>query len=289
MSGPSPGADLTAFGAWLESRGMAPGTVRLYVADVRRFLAWVGDDGRAVTPLDVAEYRRQLQETHLASTVNRVLRALRAWGRWLVVTGQAESSPAHQVRMLPEPAPQPRALSRSELSRLLRAVTRWGSARDRLIVVLFALTGLRVGELVRLRRRDIDLGPRSGWVTVRSGKGGRSRRVPLPLAARRELAAWLERLPPDPDGWLLPGRRPGSHLSTRAIEHLFARLARLSGLAGLTPHVLRHTYCTQLLAAGVSLDRVALLAGHSRLDVTARYTRATEADLAADAERIDWA
>ena len=284
--------DLAAFEAWCLARGNSPRTAALYRADVARFLAWLRDtvgeppDPAAITSLDVADYRRWLlSHGRKASTVNRALRSLRQWGTWAIAAGLAHTNPAADVRTVPEAPPIPRALPRADLARLLRAVERYGDLRDRTLLVLLAQTGLRVSELVALRWADLDIGPRHGWVTV-TGKGGKTRRVPLSLTARHALEAWRREQHPSPDAYLFPGRR-GGHLTTRAVQ---LRLRRYGTLAAVpvTPHVLRHTVCKTLVDAGVPLDRVALLAGHASLTTTARYTRATEQDLADSVRALDW-
>ncbi|WP_192868153.1 site-specific integrase, partial [Calderihabitans maritimus] len=77
-------------------------------------------------------------------------------------------------------------------------------------------------------------------------------------------------------------------LSPRAIEYLLAKYAYDARLEGVTPHVLRHTFCKSLIDAGESLDRVAVLAGHSNLNTTARYTRPSDKDLQRAVERLAW-
>lgn len=127
---------------------------------------------------------------------------------------------------------------------------------------------------------------------MRHGRGGKLREAPLTLTARRALAAWRDQRWPagaPATDLVFPGRQPGQPLTARAVQQAFARYARRAGVEDRpTPHVMRHTFCKALVDAGVSLDRVAALAGHASLNTTARYTRPTVADLERAVSRLEW-
>ncbi|MCS5697317.1 tyrosine-type recombinase/integrase, partial [Desulfofundulus thermocisternus] len=110
------------------------------------------------------------------------------------------------------------------------------------------------------------------------------REVPLNVTARRIIQEWLT-VHPGGD-WLFPGRRKG-HITARTAEKILEKYARLAGVE-VTPHQLRHTFCKMLVDAGESLDRVAVLAGHSNLNTTARYTRPGIQDLEKAVEKLSW-
>jgi len=152
---------------------------------------------------------------------------------------------------------------------------------------LFELsTPLRVSELCALDVSDIVLNERSGSVVVRYGKGGKRREIPLNATARRALKAWLKVRGSGP-GSLFTSRRGGG-ITPRGVEYMVARYAYDARLEDVTPHTLRHTFCKQLVDAGESLDRVAILAGHASLNTTARYTRPTVRDQEAAVGKLEW-
>ena len=157
-------------------------------------------------------------------------------------------------------------------------------------MALLLLAGLRIGETVAVKVGDVEIAERSGTVTVRMGKGGRRRRVPLNATARRMILPWWQRRLEEGSeaAWLFPGRGNTGRLTERGGRHILAELAARSGLDGVHPHALRHTFATGLVEAGVPLDRVALLLGHARLDTTARYTRPKGDDLMEAVERVSW-
>lgn len=265
-----------------------------YLGEMSRFAHWHEQSTGApfapgaVTPLDVADYRRWLLgRGRKPATVNRALDALAAFFAWAASEGLAGADPTEGVRRVPEQRRTPRWLGRRELGAFVRAVHRYGGTRDVALVSLMLHGGLRVSEACSLKVSDLEVRERSGVVRVR-GKGGKYREVPLNATARRALAGYLAaRGGPGGDEWLFVSRK-GSRLSARAAERSVARYARLAGLEGVTPHALRHTFCKMLVDAGESLDRVAALAGHANLNTTARYTRPSLQDLERAVDRIAW-
>ncbi|MDI6710431.1 MAG: tyrosine-type recombinase/integrase [Bacillota bacterium] len=274
----------------LLGRGLSPATAGIYQGHVRRFLAWIegtyGDcDLAAVTPLDVADYRRYLLgHKRKPATVNNALDALSSFFVWAKDAGIVQADPTDGVRRARQEKGAPRWLTRREVGALVRAVQKYGGKRDQALVTLLLHTGLRVSEAVALRVEDVTIRERSGHVVVRRGKGDKYREVPLNVTVRRVLQDWLAAHPGGP--WLFPGRG-GAPLTRWAVEKMFARLGRLAGV-DVTPHRLRHTFCKLLLDAGESLDKVAALAGHGNLNTTARYTRPGVEDLEQAVEKLAW-
>lgn len=280
-----------------EAGGASLHTIRAYSRALERFRRWyvdtVGQEPgpETITSIDVAAYRQWLQAQGLRpASVNADLDALRAALGWAANTGIIPRSPAAQVRRVAEQRSGPRALDRRTLGALLREAQREGNSRDVALITLLAQTGLRISEALALTWRDVVIRERSGYVVVEAGKGNKRREVPLTLTARRALLAWRGDYPdgaPNPGQPVFPGRR-GS-LTVRAVELAFVQYSRRAGIdPPVQPHQLRHTFCKMLLDAGVPLDRVAHLAGHTRLETTTRYTRPTPADLEAAVRTLEW-
>jgi site-specific recombinase XerC len=159
--------------------------------------------------------------------------------------------------------------------------------RDAAIVALMLHAGLRLAEAAHLALGDVELNERKGKVVVRRGKARKYREVPLNLDARKALEAYLEVRPESEDTHLFLSQKGGA-LSSRAIQDRIAVYACKAGLEDVTAHTLRHSFAHNLVDAGVSLDRVAVLLGHESLDTTARYTRPEERDLAEAVSRVEW-
>lgn len=158
-----------------------------------------------------------------------------------------------------------------------------GGPRDRLVVLLGLLAGLRVSEIARLRVEDLDLD--GGALLVRQGKGAKDRWVPCPDSLLGPLAAWVG---DRKEGWLFPSRRQAGPVGSRALQHLLGRLRRRAGIVRrCTPHTLRHTYATELLSRGANLREVQVMLGHSSVATTERYTHVLAGQLRRVANLLD--
>ena len=268
--------------------GASEHTFSGYLAAWQAFVRWheatVGRplDPRAVSSLDAAEFRRHLQALLKPSSVNTRLRQVKAVFAWGAQTGALERDPLREVRQVPEGEAPVRTLDRRAIAALLREAQKGGGARDVALFTLFAQTGLRIAEALALTWDDLVIRERSGSVTVRKGKGGKRRTVPLTLTARTALLAWREAAGAASGDPVFP-------VGARAVQKALMRYARRAGIEGrVTPHMFRHTFCKTLVDAGESLDRVAVLAGHASLNTTARYTKPTEKDLERAVSRLEW-
>jgi len=260
-------------------------TLKAYAQDVAGFLDFLGRhrggaEGvtglRTVTQFDLRGWMAELRARGLSSrSVARALSALRGFARYL-----AERDPGFEATaILSARAPRFRpALPRPLTPDQARAVTQdistgrpdWQQARDIAVAVLLYGCGLRISEALSLTGRDAAPGP-----ALRiTGKGGRERIVPVIPAAARAIADYVRLCPHPvaPDAPLFRGVRGGPlnpRLIARAMEQVRLRL----GLpATATPHALRHSFATHLLAGGGDLRAIQELLGHARLATTQVYT-----------------
>jgi site-specific recombinase XerD len=166
--------------------------------------------------------------------------------------------------------------------------------RNYALVQLMLQTGLRVGEVAALRRRDVVLRERAGTVRVRNGKGLKEREVPLNATARRALRQLLEQEPAAPsEATAAPSEaavfRSGQSttMPVRSIQNAVAALVRRpASSAPTSPPTVRHTFALAWLRQHPGqLVELAQLLGHESLDTTAVYTRASAADLARGVEQ----
>ncbi|MBC7106110.1 MAG: tyrosine-type recombinase/integrase, partial [Firmicutes bacterium] len=182
----------------LARAGASPNTVAGYRKDLASFTAWFREstgeepDPAKVTSVDLREWQAFMR-THgrKPNTINRRMKAVKAWLRWAVDQGLAPRLPDFP-KDVPQGRRAPQALERAEVNRLLRELEKENDPRDRALVRLMLSCGLRLSEACGLRAEDVRLDGRQGSVVVRSGKGGKWREVPLPPEARKALAAWLE-------------------------------------------------------------------------------------------------
>lgn len=269
-------------------RGCSPHTRRAYASDLAQLVAHLGAQARpeAVTPDDLRGFLADRHRRLHPASIGRKLAAIRAFYRWLAREGALERDPAAGLSGPKQPPRLPRPLSVDDCAAVVETTPAaddgLAALRDRALVELLYGAGLRIGELVALDVRDLDLLAREVRVL---GKGRKERVVPLPEAAREALAAWLEarRRPgyqAEPLFVSLPGGRPGRRLGERAVRRVLARRAAVAGVAGrVHPHRLRHSYATHLLDMGADLREIQELLGHASLSTTQRY-------LAVSAERL---
>lgn len=282
------------FLADLERQETSPKTRASYRLDLLHFARWFSETvgerftPKAVTPTDVREYRGYLMnvEKRQPSTVNRRLAALKRFFGWSKAVGLAKELATENVRGVASSPRAPRWLEKREVDRLIRTVERHGSKRDVAIVQTLRHTGIRVSELADLMLGDVEVSERKGSLTVRSGKGSKFRILPLNLDVRNAISAYKEVRPQVADEHLFVGQR-GQGVSSRAVEQLVAKYARLAGLEDVTPHTLRHSFGKHALDAGADLVSVSALLGHQRLETTAIYTTPSQRDLERVVEKLE--
>jgi site-specific recombinase XerD len=264
----------------------SPNTIRAYRLDLQQFERWFEVTNNRelspalITPTDIREFKHYLIEDEQAkpSTVNRKLASIRSFLKWAKSEDEIEDLPRFPQSM-EQVKSAPKALDRTEMHALVRAVERYGDSRDQAIILVLLNTGLRVNELSELNLADVEMSERKGKVVVRSGKGQKYREVPLNAEARRAIGEYLEERVEDNEPALFISQR-GSRLGTRGIQDVVAKYGRMAELDDLTPHMLRHTFCTNLLRSGkVDIVTVAQIAGHSDISTTSIYTQPNGADM----------
>lgn len=274
-------------------------TIKNYRSDLDAFAAWFeGANGEPmepakITPTDMRQFKRWLVEQRRLkpNTVNRKLATLKSFLTWATRAGLTAGLPVPAPgrawsgpRRVPQEQTGPRWLDRREQNALLRAVERAGRSRDLAVVRLLLNTGLRVQELCALTWKDVALSGRKGLLTVRHGKGDKHRQVPLNHDARAALTALGYPQHAGKEAAVIQGQR--GPMTPRGVQSLLAKYELLAGLDDLSPHVLRHTFCKNLIDAGVGLEQIAALAGHESLETTRRYCTPSRLDLERAVERI---
>ncbi|HHD2940098.1 MULTISPECIES: tyrosine-type recombinase/integrase [Enterobacteriaceae] len=221
-----------------------------------------------------------LNEGYAVATVNMALSALKSVAGTAFSMGILDADRLTRIRSVRRIAGsgcrQGRALDRNEIRAMLAAAAKYDSVRcqrDRAIVLLLCGAGLRAAELVALDANDID--PASGIVTVRQGKGRKSREIQPAGKVLTQLRRWLK-LRGDHAGPLFSrisrsGHSGASRLTTTGLTGLLVQLREAAGVDHFTPHDLRRTFITRLLEQGVDISVVRQLAGHADISTTTRY------------------
>lgn len=285
---------LQNFAAYLKSSERSALTIKNYHADLNHFEKWFLEtnvyanfDPSDVTPTDLREFKQFLliNKEMKPASINRRLASLRSLLKWANEVG---ISPDFQLSKIPKFEKTQKTgirwLDRKEENALLRSVERSGAKRDVAIIKLLLNTGLRVTELCSLRWSEIIINERKGVMKVLQGKGGKRREIPLNYDARQVLLDLGYKQNAGKKDWIFVGQR--GKLTPRGIQTLFRKYADPVKLNNLSPHSLRHTFCKNLLNAGISLEKIAILAGHESLDTTRIYLEPSLKDLEGAVEAI---
>jgi integrase/recombinase XerD len=273
-------------------KGLASNTVQSYRRDLAllsRYCTEVGLDGTKATEVDLTDLLERLREGEppaskpfAPSSVARFLVSLRSFYRFCLREKGLETDPTAKLGAPKQPRSIPKAIPLEDVERMLDQPD--GSplgVRDRAILETLYGAGLRISELVGLDVDDIDLD--EGTVLVRSGKGSKSRRIPLGRQAVAATGSYLTGVRPD----LLKrsaagGRRSagaaflnarGGRLTRQGCWKILKSYARRAGVGEkVSPHTLRHSFATHMLDAGADIRVVQELLGHASLATTQVYT-----------------
>jgi integrase/recombinase XerC/integrase/recombinase XerD len=271
----------------LRRRGTAEKTRHAYAVDARQFVLWVSAQRLAppgVTPRLLRRYAAGLTEAGQApSTVARKLASMRALFRALVEHGLLAQNPADLLSAPRRGERLPRVLKAAEVAALLDRIPADTALalRDRALFELAYASGLRAEELVNL---DIDAVDFDGECVRIEGKGGKTRFVPTGEPALKAVDRYLMRgrsalLTADATRALFISKS-GRRLSTSDVRRRLRVWARqAAGVAGASPHSLRHSFATHMLDGGADLRSIQELLGHASISTTQVYTRVESARL----------
>ncbi len=275
-------------------RGLAPHTLSAYRRDLTRYVAHLlaagRDDPAQITERDVEDYLLVLRTGSdgravlSASSAARSVVAVRGWHRFLALDGLAPTDAAADVRPPAQPRRLPKAISVEDVGRLIDAAGLGDGPvplRDRALLELVYSTGARISEAVGLDVDDLDLTPHRAAVRL-LGKGRKERVVPVGSFAAQAVEAYLVRGRPP---LAASGRgnaaiflnTRGARLSRQSAWAVLRTAAERAGLdtAHVSPHTLRHSFATHLLAGGADVRVVQELLGHASVTTTQIYTMVT--------------
>jgi integrase/recombinase XerC len=231
-------------------------------------------DWGVLTTHHIRQFAAQTHRRGLSGrSIRRRLSAIRGFYNYLLREQAVAANPGHEVSAPKSARRLPDTLSVDDMSRLLTAATADSlDVRDLAMLELMYSSGLRLSELVSLNARDMDLEERVLRVT---GKGSKTRLVPIGRKAVEALRAWLRlraSLPDEGETAVFTGRT-GRRLGARAVQQRVRRWARRRGLPGdVHPHTLRHSFASHLLESSGDLRAVQELLGHADISTTQIYT-----------------
>jgi tyrosine recombinase XerC len=266
---------------------LSPHTVLAYIRDINQFLVFVKTKGslfenpQRIDPAFARNYLRWLELKNFSKkSVARKISSCRAFFRYLFREGKIKLNPFEHILTPKLGKRLPSFLYPEEVVKLLNAVNLKfkNGPRDLAILELIYASGMRVGEIAKLRADSVDL--ESGEVLVQ-GKGDKERIVLIGSHSISAIRKYLEarKIIAGDEKILFLGRR-GTKLTSRSVERMIRKYAKKAGIEKrVTPHTLRHSFATHLLSGGADLKIVQELLGHSSLSTTQIYTHLTKEKL----------
>ncbi len=261
---------------------LAENTVAAYGRDLKRLLGWLGD--RPIQKLTLAElgdFVSSLQKETLApSSVSRAIVSTRMFFKYLQLEGVIRDNPTELLATQKMWQRIPKVLTPAAVDRFLGAPKRYDmqGQRDKAILELLYATGCRVSEVSNLLMANVHL--KEGYCQV-EGKGSKQRMVPIGKRAIDAISEYLQNIRPrlvghrDPHTvpWLILSRS-GRRLRREAIWELVKRYALRSDIdPSISPHTMRHSFATHLLAGGADLRQIQEMLGHASIQTTQIYTQ----------------
>ncbi|UJF35506.1 tyrosine-type recombinase/integrase [Paenibacillus hexagrammi] len=250
-------------------RGYSPKTLKAYCGQVERLFHYVKEQHVIWSDQMIQNYSLYLLNKNCSHAyVNQAISAIKFY--FQKVLQQQDTTP--YVRPKKENK-LPNVLSIKEVTSILKAIQ---NIKHQAILYLTYSSGLRVGEVVRLRLQDFDIERKT--LLIRQGKGRKDRLTLLSDTALEIVQRYSQQQ--KPEVWLFPGQTSGRHLTERSVQKVFEQALAVSGVRKeVSVHSLRHSFATHLLEGGTDIRYIQELLGHQSTRTTERYTHVSVKDI----------
>ncbi len=264
-------------------------TIAKYSDILQRFARYVGEE----TPLAAIQTRMirdflasRRREGLSASSIDTYFRTLHTFWKWATEEYALGNNPMQGVDRPHVPKRLPPYLTDSECQRMLQAAKQSRSGlRDWAILLTLFDTGIRAGELVGLRVKNVNF--EMGTITV-YGKDAEERCIPISEATVKALRAYLKDRLHDPEAPVFVSTKTGEALTVCGLREIIRRIARAAGLQRrVYPHLFRHTFAYRWIKMGGNVEKLRYILGHSRLDTTHIYAMARPEDILEEHRRLN--
>jgi len=263
---------LNEFIQYLEvERNYSNNTIKSYKNDLKEFFDYTEKDLTDVKNRDIRIFIEYLYDIdRKRTTINRKISVLRTYFKFLRREELLDENPMEEILSAKNNKKLPDFLTINEINDLINSIGEENllDLRNKTILELLYATGLRVEELVNLKKNDINFGNKYLKVT---GKGNKERSVPITDIALKKVNRYLKRRKYENEIIFLS--KNGNPLSQRDIRRIFKKLIKKMAIdKNITPHTIRHSFATHLLERGADLRLVQELLGHSSISTTQIYT-----------------
>ena len=264
-----------------EVEGCSSKTLQYYDDTLVRALATIGKPIGAIESDDLRQYLNDYEVTRHTSkvTIDNIRRIMSSFFSWLEDEDYIVKSPVRRIRRVKTAQVTREVFSDEELEALRGACE---SKRDLAIVDLLASTGMRVGELVRLNKGDINFHERECLVT---GKGNKQRPVYFDARAKLHLVEYLASRVDASSALFVSLGPSGRRITVSAVELRLRNLGRVSGVHCVYPHKFRRTLATHAIDKGMPIEQVQKLLGHAKIETTMHYAMVNQNNVKASHRR----
>ena len=247
--------------------GCSERTIQYYRVTLERFLKVVQKRIRKVTAEEIRQYLVEYQSVNNCSktTMDNIRRNISSFFSWLEEEDYILKSPMRKIHKIRAPKIVKTIISDEEIEKLRDACT---EIRDLAVIDLLYSTGIRVGELVRLNRKNIDFSERECIVF---GKGDKERKVYFDARTKIHLQQYLESRTDSNEALIVGVNAPFARLNIRGVEIRLRELGRKANVERIHPHKFRRTMATRAIDKGMPIEQVQKILGHSQIDTTMQY------------------
>ncbi|MCX7857511.1 MAG: site-specific tyrosine recombinase XerD [Deltaproteobacteria bacterium] len=251
-------------------KGSSTNTIESYNRDIMSYLTFVNGDWKEFEKKDnIQRFIVYLRKRGLkARSIARYMSSLKSFFNYLIEEGYVTENPLCEMERPKIAPPYPKVLSEDEVESLivLPDDSKIG-LRDRAILEVLYATGIRVSELINLKKTDVNL--ETGYV-ITMGKRSKERIIPLNRHSIEVLKEYMNKV--NPRGKYLFPNKKGEKISRQAVWKIIKRYARMMNKENISPHTIRHTFATHLIQGGADLRSVQTLLGHQDISTTQIYT-----------------
>jgi integrase/recombinase XerD len=274
---------IDAFSAYLKANGKSLNTIKGYILDINKYFKWFeesfGQECAALYRQNVLDYVSYLKSIKLnnAKTINHKLSSLRSYNEFLISSGIQNDVVIQKTDMLKFQTEyaSPTQVTELEVKQFMQKVLESKNKRNYAIVTLLAYTAMRISEALAIRLVDFNL--QTGECIIRNGKGEKQRTVLMNTKIINALRDYLKdrsRYSAAEESRFLFVSKKNENLNRTVVNRIFQQFS-----PKITPHQLRHYFCTNAIEKGLSIHEVANQAGHSNINTTLLYTNPDKAKL----------
>lgn len=250
----------------LKLRGFSPKTIKSYNYNCSKFLLWLSKSSKEISNYAVREYFLELNNKDYDTNTIRQIRASIEFLFNIVLEKSVDIS---NIPLPKKKKTLPKVLSKEEIFKIINNIK---NKKHRLMIAFLYSSGLRVSELINLKREDIN--PENNFVYLRQAKGKKDRITILSEKVKKDLFNYLCKTEFKTD-YLFEGRN--GKYSIKSIQKILEKASKVINKK-VTPHMLRHSFATHLLENGTDIRYIQKLLGHTKLETTSIYTHVAKKD-----------